>query len=647
MIAWSAVEAEVSSLRELFRRVRTRLGPAVPGVVVFGPTLLGLILDVALRGRTILGLSLRGKIGYLASSFVGVGFWFALVYLLARIALVAWSEDGRRRSPFAIALFVAPLVIVFPFVVFAYGVQAYYLSVFDSYITRDTLRLGIALRGNILVWLGAWGLKLWPAIAFAIVFTVGLGWSVRRTSRGIVRTRAYVPALAFVVSVVVFWRDTLISTEWLQSPDASLQNALVGLLREAIERRPRQGLTYRDAVSVPELPRREHQPNVLLVITESVRADMLCSEKSDTCISRFLDDAIPERVGLRRMTAQSSGTVTSCMTLWTGLAPNVDLSTGHTTPFIWEIAKSVGYRTLYVASQYLPAFGLGPYLANAGIDVLHSAEDLGGVEEIHIGAPDERATAKMVEVLRGERAPWLAVLHLSNTHYPYRVDRALQPFTPHDDSPFSKDLAAVRNHIKNSVLLQERTLATFFRELRALPSFDDTVVLFVSDHGDQLREHGALFHLNSVFEEEVRVPAWVVYGSRALSREEAHALGLHRERRVFHEDVNASILDLLGAFESRASLPHGDRLNGESLFRSPGPRRVVAMSTASGVWFDDKPIYGVMSGEWKVLASDVHDWVCYNLEVDEREMNRLAGAECPADLVAAAALRFPNVPHRE
>ena len=32
--------------------------------------------------------------------------------------------------------------------------------------------------------------------------------------------------------------------------------------------------------------------------------------------------------------------------------------------------------------------------------------------------------------------PYFAVLHLSNTHWPYRVDPALQPFEPHDASPY-------------------------------------------------------------------------------------------------------------------------------------------------------------------------------------------------------------------
>src|SRR5208337_5010113 len=100
--------------------------------------------------------------------------------------------------------------------------------------------------------------------------------------------------------------------------------------------------------------------------------------------------------------------------------------------------------------------------------------------------------------------PYFAVLHLSNTHWPYRVADDLQPFTPHDASPVG-DNAAMHNHYLNSVLMQERTVAEMLLQVRGLPGWDDTAVVFLSDHGEQFREHGGLYHLSSLFEEQVRV----------------------------------------------------------------------------------------------------------------------------------------------
>lgn len=611
---------------------------ATANATLFAPTLVGVSLDLALRGRSIVGLSPRGKLGYFASSFIGIGFWLALLYALAWLG----TKTGRLTRAGYVAGFA---FIVFPLSVVAYGVQSYYVTVFDTYITRDTLRLGVAFHGTVLSWLDAWGVKLLPAVAIGALFTAGLGWSVRHHAPTIRQIRPLVPIAAFAVTTVVFWRDALITTEWLQSPDASFLNAIVGSLKEIVQPRPKQGLTYREAVALPPLVRPAHRPNVLLVLTESVRADMLCSDKTDTCASRYIDDVIPDRIGFRKMTAQSSGTISSCMTLWTGLAPDADIRVAHTTPLVWEVAKALGYRTAYIASQDLRVFGLGPYLANASIDVKVAAEDFGGIEEIHIGAKDERATTRFVEFARGESAPWFGVLHLSNTHYPFRVDPNLEPFAPHDNSPFVRDVNHLRNHIKNADLLQERTLASFYRELRALPSFDDTVTIFISDHGDQLREHGALFHLNNLYDEEIRVPSWVVAGAHALSPEQREALASHRDERVFSQDVNATLLDVMGALDARASFRNGDRIHGRSLIRpTTAYDAIVPISTSSGVWFDDEPVYGVMSSEWKVLGTDTHEWICYDLTRDAEEHHRLDGPSCPSRLMTAAAAHFPNVP---
>ncbi|HEX7666251.1 MAG TPA: sulfatase-like hydrolase/transferase, partial [Polyangiaceae bacterium] len=264
--------------------------------------------------------------------------------------------------------------------------------------------------------------------------------------------------------------------------------------------------------------------------------------------------------------------------------------------------------------------------------------------EIHIGCPDEEAAARMLQFAKDETKPWFAVLHLANTHYPYRVDPALQPYTPHDDSPFEgDDSTPLKNQIRNSVLLQERTMASFYADLKKLPAFDDTVTVFVSDHGEQLREHGALFHLNSLFEEEVRIPGFVEAGKDALTDEQRAALAGFHDRRTYGQDINASMLDLLGAFDARGTFPNGARLTGRSLFRPiPAADPVVAMSTVSGVWYGDRPVYGVMEGETKLLSNG-GPWWCFDLAHDPKEQARKPADACPPELNEAAKQRFPDV----
>jgi arylsulfatase A-like enzyme len=189
--------------------------------------------------------------------------------------------------------------------------------------------------------------------------------------------------------------------------------------------------------------------------------------------------------------------------------------------------------------------------------------------------------------------------------------------------------------------MQERTMADFVRALKAMPGWDDTVVLFVSDHGEQFREHGGLYHLSSLFEEQVRVPGWIVGGSRGLVPAERTALADWTQRRTYSQDVNATVLDLLGVLGERGSFPFAERLTGRSLLREPGrdePR--VLLSTASGVWEPDDAKYGVMQGDLLAVKSASGAWWCFDIKADPDQ--RLPRGMLPgcAPLIDLGSRRF-------
>jgi arylsulfatase A-like enzyme len=329
--------------------------------------------------------------------------------------------------------------------------------------------------------------------------------------------------------------------------------------------------------------------------------------------------------------------------LWTGLAPDADLRTMHHAPVVWEVARALGYRTAYIGAQNLRYDNFGAFLENAAIDVQASAVDLGFAADAHIGAPDENATARMLTFVKDEvpvGTPYFAVLHLSNTHWPYRVAQDLQPFEPHDESPMS-DVALMHNHYRNSVLMQERTVARFVHDLRELPGWSDTAVVFVSDHGEQFREHGGLYHLSSLFEEQVRTPGWLLAGDEVLDGPRRAALATWQTRRTYSQDVHATLLDLLGVYDQRGGFPFTDRLTGRSLLR-PASRDEpkVLLSTASGVWEPDDPKYGVMEGDLLAVKASSGAWWCYDIHADPGEQNPRGMLPGCAPLIDLATRRF-------
>jgi arylsulfatase A-like enzyme len=378
---------------------------------------------------------------------------------------------------------------------------------------------------------------------------------------------------------------------------------------------------------------------VLVVLTESVRADVLCSEPPPRCRSEALDAVAADRIPLGRLTTQTPNTFSACVILWTGVGPDADFASAHSAPVLWELARAVGYRTAYVTSQNTQYEDFGAFVRRAGIDTLVTANDLGGMGQEQLGAPDERATEAMLRFVREVPAgtPYFAVLHLSNTHAPYRADGALEPHQPSSNDPLGS-VEAFHNQYRNAVLLQESTVAAFLRELRARPDWDDTAVVFLSDHGEQFREHGGLYHNHSLHEEELRVPGWLVAGEHALTAGQRASLLALGSRRTYMQDVHETVVDLLGVEDARAQLPLASLVVGRSLLRPLQGEPTVLLATSTAVWEPDDARFGATVGG-RTLIGSPGAWECFDTGHDPGEQHALRGSSC-ADLLAVVRQRF-------
>jgi arylsulfatase A-like enzyme len=197
------------------------------------------------------------------------------------------------------------------------------------------------------------------------------------------------------------------------------------------------------------------------------------------------------------------------------------------------------------------------------------------------------------------------------------------------------------NHYRNSVRLQERTVAEFLRAIRALPSWDSTVVLFLSDHGEQFFEHRGLYHNHSLWREELRIAGWIALGPHALGAEEREALESYSGRPTFTSDVHATVIDLFGVAPARATLPLASMVRGRSLLKrfSPAEEGPVLLTTSTAVWEPDDAWFGATLDERVLLGALAGPWQCYDTDRDPGEGEDLGEARC-ADLARVANEAF-------
>src|ERR1700720_2657329 len=97
----------------------------------------------------------------------------------------------------------------------------------------------------------------------------------------------------FLGALICCWYD-LVDSRFLQAgtPDACFVHGVVHAIRVSATGKGgiHQGMTIRTPAPLPPLVSvRAKPPNVLLILTESVRADATCSEPPPLCESPFLD----------------------------------------------------------------------------------------------------------------------------------------------------------------------------------------------------------------------------------------------------------------------------------------------------------------------------------------------------------------------
>jgi len=608
------------------------------------PTALALVLDLLLRGRVLVGYAPQGKAIYGSSLLISAGFWVLPLWCAARLYSLREAASARTRLLARGGLIVFFAAWVLPLATFSFGGQALYHRVVHAYMGRDTVRLGFALRGTVADWFHAWGssLALVGMVVAGLAITGGVLAVVKLAAPRLGGRPPILAVFSFAGALFCFWID-MVDSRFLQAslPDDCFIHGVVHACRVGITGKgtTRRGVSLRTPAPLPPLEAKGPRPNVLLIMTESVRADALCSDPPPACKARFLDEVAPDRLSLGKLTTPSSGTFGSCMMLWTGLPVTANVNAAHSAPVLWELAHAAGYRTSYVTSQNMLFENFGAFVQRAGIDTMVTATELGGLRQEQLGAPDERATEEMLRVVRASPpgAPWFGVLHLSNTHAPYRTAPDLLPFEPHSDNAVG-DVEAFHNHYRNSVLMQERTLSAFLRELRAMPAWEDTVVLLVSDHGEQFRERGGLYHLHSLYDEEVRIPGFIVGGSRALGEERRRAVRTFAGHRTYLTDVNATIVDLFGLGEARMSLPFATR-EARSFVNDKGGwlfEPFTLLSTATAVWHEDDVRNGVMFADRLLVGAPGRVWTCFDIAHDPGETNPLAPEHCGKRMRTAA-----------
>jgi arylsulfatase A-like enzyme len=379
--------------------------------------------------------------------------------------------------------------------------------------------------------------------------------------------------------------------------------------------------------------------NVVLIGLDTVRYDHLGCYGYERATSPNADRLAGDGVLFENVVSQAPWTLPSFATILTSLYPDqhganaVRTSLGTTFPTLGELLRENGYATgAIINAAYLkPRFQV-----DRGFDFY--AQPTGRV-----------ATGTTAEALtwidQNRDSPFFMFVHYFDPHLPYSppvpYDTIFDPdYTGHLGRSFdltrfpdakTTDFEAMRtlepadwDHIRalydGEIAFTDEAVGDLLKGLKERGLTKNTLIVFLSDHGEEFFEHGGFEHGHTLYNELLRVPLIFSLPGR-LPR------GVRIGRQVRLVDIAPTIMDLLG-LESRA---HFEGVSLKPLLTGEGgtaansgallpPEIAYAEATVYGTYqksvtaYPWKLIYNMTSGET----------IFFNLAEDPGEHNDIS-----------------------
>ena len=325
-----------------------------------------------------------------------------------------------------------------------------------------------------------------------------------------------------------------------------------------------------------------NRPNIVLIIDESVRGDYLSINKPDIGTTPYLTSIENKIINYGYA---SSGTICSNYSnaiLRFGASQGDISGTLLRNPSVWDYAVQTGYHTVYIDSQK----SFGTFQNFMALDERRFIDefvqfDVESVQKTDDFVRKDREAAKIIRSLLGKRRPQFIILNKEGAHAPYEgkypSDQSI--FTPHmklgQGISKSLDKKLLINSYRNAIYW---TVDLFFKELVDNLDLTNTVIIYTSDHGQNLLDRGVATHCSSNPPETVGlVPLFIITDHPDIKSKLKDKQSLFYDR-ASHFNIIPTILEMLNYKPASDSDP--------SLFEAP----IGARYFYSGNILQDKDI---------------------------------------------------------
>ncbi len=382
---------------------------------------------------------------------------------------------------------------------------------------------------------------------------------------------------------------------------------------------------------------RDSRPNLIIVLVDTLRPDHLGYHGYGRDTSPRVDALATESVVFANHYSHASRTGPSVASIFTGLHPR---SHGVVNPLTHFDAKGTLSEAQTTLAEILSARGYDCHGIIANFNILPRFGFGQGFKTYELVQPTTASEINRAAfaTLKNRHEPFFLYLHYMEPHSPYAaplayryryVDRNYTGEIDGSHQQLDEIVAGTRQvdaeDVDHLQALYDQEIRYFDDEFGRLLDFLDaeglranTLLLFVSDHGEEFLEHGSVLHGYTLYEEQLWVPCFI-HDPRSGDSVRVEAVTRH--------------VDLLPTLLALMEIPPPDGLQGRSLFPlmhargDPPSEALPVFAQASLRAVKTIQMQSIMADGWKLIETEVPEPTeeLFHVAVDPGETQNLAG----------------------
>ncbi len=398
-------------------------------------------------------------------------------------------------------------------------------------------------------------------------------------------------------------------------------------------------------------PTDRQRPNILVYLVDTLRADHLGCYGYERPTSPRLDAFAEEAMLFENSQAQTPWTRASVASMLTGMWPQSHGTNGDDDALSEEavtLAESlgaVGYRTVAITGNGNAARVAG---FAQGFDYFKYLRNLRPDDPLATSADLNEAVFAWLDDNAEQQQPFLLWVHTIDPHAPYDppepfrstfaaqvVDPQLgsiatiQKLNGQKESVSPQIIADLRALYDAEIAANDASFGALLDDLERRGLYEDLVVVFLSDHGEEFYDHGGWTHGKTLHSEMLDTPL--------LFRLPGATGGQRSTNIVQHVDLMPTLLEVAGA-------PRPEAVQGRSFLP-------LVLAPQAAQWVDQgmgfldlrgRRGHSFIDGQWKLIqyeAAEVEGFPeLYDRRQDRLETTNLAPME-PEQARFLAALR--------